>query len=107
MKSLTVFWRSAVVLAALALCLTGASNKHPYSPHEKAFYADATTVAFIRPGLAITINSAQIAADGTITTVFTLTDPAGLPLDLTGVDPASFEDNGTRRVYPEHRNFVI
>src|SRR5262249_21719842 len=40
---------------------------------------------FVRPGLLVKITSAQIAPDGTISTVFSLTDPEGLPLDRTGV----------------------
>jgi OmcA/MtrC family decaheme c-type cytochrome len=59
--------------------------RRPYSPREKAFYVDASTIAFVRPGLNITINSATIANDGTISTTYTLTDPGGLPLDPLGV----------------------
>ncbi|MGD1095558.1 MAG: OmcA/MtrC family decaheme c-type cytochrome [Bryobacteraceae bacterium] len=59
--------------------------KSPYSPHEKAFYMDPASVQFIQPGLVITVNSAKIAADGTITTVYTVTDPTGAPLDAAGV----------------------
>lgn len=82
-KRLNVFGRTAAVLAVVAVCLTGANQK--YSPREKAFFADPATVEFVRPGLTITINSAQIAADGTITVAYTLTDPGGLPLDAAGV----------------------
>jgi len=42
-------------------------------------------VAFVRPGLVVKITSAEIAPDGTISTVFSLTDPKGLPLDRLGV----------------------
>ncbi len=66
------------------MSLSSATRKL-YSPREKAFYADASTLAFVRPGLSIAINSASIAPDGTITTVYTLTDPSGLPLDPLGV----------------------
>jgi hypothetical protein len=76
-------------LAIIALGLTGASKKHQYSPREKAFYADATTVDFVRLGLKIAINSAQVAADGTITVAYTLTDPSGRPLDAVGGSPGS------------------
>ena len=79
------FGRTAALGALIAVCLTGASKKHQYSLREKAFYADAVTVEFVRPRLVITINSAQIASDGTITVVYTLTDPNGLPLDAAGV----------------------
>jgi hypothetical protein len=68
----------------IALSLTGASKKHLYSRHEKAFYADTATVEFVLPGLTVTINSANIAADGTISVVYSLTDPNGLPLDSAG-----------------------
>jgi OmcA/MtrC family decaheme c-type cytochrome len=76
--------RAAAIAAALVMSLTGQTKKHRFSPHEKAFYADATLLDFVNPGLIITINSATIAADGTITATYTLTDPNGLPLDTTG-----------------------
>lgn len=79
------FRRISAFLAIFVACSIGAGDKQQFSPHEKAFYADAATVQFVRPGLNITINSAQIAQDGTVTVVYTLTDPAGLPLDATGV----------------------
>lgn len=61
------------------------AGRSPYGPHDKAAYATQATIDFLRPGLVITINSASIAADGTISTTYTLTDPAGLPLDAAGV----------------------
>jgi OmcA/MtrC family decaheme c-type cytochrome len=57
----------------------------PYNKHQKAFYAPQSVIDFARPGLVITINSAKIASDGSITVTYTLTDPAGLPLDAAGV----------------------
>jgi OmcA/MtrC family decaheme c-type cytochrome len=77
--------RIAAIVAVIALSLTGATKKHQFSPHEKAFFADAQTVEFVRPGLTLTVNSAQIAADGTITATVSITDPGGLPLDRLGV----------------------
>jgi OmcA/MtrC family decaheme c-type cytochrome len=74
----------ALLLLVLAITLTGAEQA-PYGTHEKASYLDATIVAFLRPGLNLTINSGSIAADGTITVVYTVTDPQGLPLDAAGV----------------------
>jgi OmcA/MtrC family decaheme c-type cytochrome len=76
--------RCAAALSGLTLILAGATNA-PFNKHEKAFYANPDAVAFVRPGLVITITSAQIATDGTITAAFTLTDPKGVPLDRTGV----------------------
>jgi hypothetical protein len=83
-KVLRTASRGAAIAALLVGSLTSAS-KRPYSPHEKAFYADPQTVQFVAPGLTITINSAAIASNGTITVTYTVTDPNGLPLDTAGV----------------------
>src|SRR5450755_3338474 len=85
MKRLYLALRISAFAALISLCLTGQTKKHEYSKHEKAFFADPALVDFVRPGLGIAINSAQIATDGTITVTYTLTDPAGLPLDAAGV----------------------
>jgi hypothetical protein len=69
----------------LAVSLVGAQERRHFSPREKAFYADAETVQFVNPGLAIAVTGATIAANGTITAQYTLTDPTGLPLDSAGV----------------------
>jgi OmcA/MtrC family decaheme c-type cytochrome len=71
------------VIGALALSLQSAPN-NPYTKRDKAFFANNELVAFVRPGLKITINSAEIATDGTINTTFSITDPMGAPLDRTG-----------------------
>src|SRR5580700_8668303 len=84
MKRWKRYGRAAAITATAAMSLSSALRK-PYSPHEKAFYADSATVEFVRPGLTITANSAAIASDGTITVTYTLTDPNGLPLDSAGV----------------------
>ena len=85
MKRTYLALRIATFVALIVLCLTGQTKKFNYSRHEKAFWADKALVNFVRPGIGITINSAAIAADGTITVTYTLTDPSGLPLDATGV----------------------
>jgi OmcA/MtrC family decaheme c-type cytochrome len=77
-------WRALGLVALIGISLTSATRK-PYSIHEKAFYADDATVEFVRPGLTITVNSAAVATDGTITAVYTVTDPNGLPLDAAGI----------------------
>ncbi len=78
-------WRVAAIVVLVAASLASAPRKQLYNRHQKAFFADAQTVEFVRPGLTITIQSAAIAADGTITVNYAITDPAGLPLDLAGV----------------------
>jgi len=76
--------RAAAIAVVITLSLAS-GQRGVYSPREEAFYADANAIQFVRPGLSITINSAEIAADGTITAVYTIADPSGLPLDATGV----------------------
>jgi OmcA/MtrC family decaheme c-type cytochrome len=76
--------KAAAILGGVALFLAGASEV-PFTTNQKAFFADAGLVAFVRPGLTITITSAEIAPDGTISVVFSLTDPKGVPLDRNGV----------------------
>ena len=72
------------LLLAVAISMTG-TKKSPYGPHDKAAYLNSVIVDFLRPGLAIQIVSGTIAADGTITVVYTVADPAGVPLDYNGV----------------------
>jgi len=85
LKSITLALRITACLAIIALCVVAQTNKHRYSPNEKAFYADPALVNFVRPGLAIKINSASISPAGVIAVTYTLMDAAGLPLDATGV----------------------
>jgi OmcA/MtrC family decaheme c-type cytochrome len=86
MKLFYLALRIASFAALLTLCLTGQTRKYAYSPRDKAYYADAAVVDFVRPGLVITINSAKITSAGVISMVYTLTDPSGLPLDAAGVN---------------------
>ena len=74
--------RSVASLVAVTL---GAASNNSFTPRNKAFFADEKLVSFVRPGLMFTIQSAQIASDGTISTVFTIADPKGVPLDRDGI----------------------
>ncbi len=80
--------KSAVVISLIVggfgVRLTG-QRKSVFTPYEKAYYADASLAAFVRPGLVITVVSATITSDGTISVDYKLTDPAGAPLDRSGV----------------------
>ena len=76
---------AGLVLVAGSVILLGAAKKTEFTIHDKAYYADANTVNFVRPGLTISIVSAQIASDGTISVHYKLTDPKGLALDLAGI----------------------
>jgi OmcA/MtrC family decaheme c-type cytochrome len=72
------------LLLAVAMTLTG-TKKNPYGPHDKAAYLSSVIIDFLRPGLKISVVSGTVAADGTITVVYTVADPLGLPLDINGV----------------------
>jgi OmcA/MtrC family decaheme c-type cytochrome len=77
-------WRAALAVIIVALSLSSAPKK-PYNSQQKAYYLDLAEIEYVNPGLTITINSATVAANGVITTVYTVTDPTGLPLDAAGV----------------------
>jgi len=79
MKRFKLAFRVAAFAALLALCLTGQTAKSTRTLRDKATFLD-----FVTSGLVITINSAAIASNGTITVTYTLTDPNGLLLDATG-----------------------
>ncbi len=76
---------AVVALLASSVALVSAP-KPAFNKHQKAFYADPSVLAFVRPGLTTTIQSATIGTDGTITVTFSITDPKGLPLDRLGVN---------------------
>ncbi len=84
---LNVHGRVAVVgiLLTGSLALLYSQKRYPFTPHEKAYYADPSVIAYVQPGLTITIVSAKIASDGTISVDYKLSDPTGLPLDLSGI----------------------
>jgi len=77
-----------VVLASLAAGAAVGDSDHRraqfYTPRDKAYFLDES-VEFVNPGLTISIQSAAIAGDATITVAFTVSDPKGLPLDIAGV----------------------
>ena len=77
--------RFALGILAAAAVVAVAADRPLFRPNEKAAFADPRTISFVRPGLNILINSAEVAADGMIGVSFALTDPRGLPLDREGI----------------------
>ena len=75
----------ALVVITGSVVLMSAPKKTAFTVHDKAYYASEATVNFVRPGLTITIVSAKIAQDGTISVDYKMTDPKGLPLDRDGI----------------------
>jgi OmcA/MtrC family decaheme c-type cytochrome len=78
-------YAAGLILIAGSVALMSAPKKTTFSRYDKAYYADAATVDFVRPGLTIKIVSAKVASDGTISVDYQLMDPKGLPLDQSGV----------------------
>src|ERR1035441_3964989 len=67
-SSVFVVGRYTLALAAItaSVVLMSAQKKTAFTPFDKAYYASEATVDFVRPGLTLTIVSAAIAPDGTI-----------------------------------------
>src|SRR3954452_23274257 len=79
---------AALLLPLVVLVAAPASKPKGYTGSLSARHPDAAQIAFIRPGIIGKIVSASVAADGTITTRVTITDPKGLPLDKDGIATA-------------------
>ena len=80
--------RYAVGFVAVAgsLLLMSAPKRAGFTVHDRAYYATPQAVTFVRPGLTISIVSASVASDGTISVDYKLADPKGLALDRLGVE---------------------
>jgi OmcA/MtrC family decaheme c-type cytochrome len=83
-KTWIVRLSALLLLAAGAMYLVSADGPE-FTAREKAYYADANLVAFVRPGLVLSIVSVSVAADGTVKADFKMSDPKGLPLDRDGI----------------------
>ena len=83
-----------VVVAASVLLVSGQNRivvrgraiaPARFGPHDKAAYAPEAMVQYVNPGLVFSVVSATIAADGTISVDYKMTDPYGLALDKVGI----------------------
>jgi OmcA/MtrC family decaheme c-type cytochrome len=87
MRNAVLAARSLTGLALIGgvALLSSASRPHVFTKWDRVSYASPSLVGFVRPGFNIQIVSAKIAADGTTTVDYKITDPKGLGLDLAGV----------------------
>jgi OmcA/MtrC family decaheme c-type cytochrome len=74
-----------VLLVAGAALVAAADRKPALTVHEKAFFANANLVDYVQPGLEISVVSAKIASNGTISVDYKVADPNGAALDSAGV----------------------
>lgn len=78
-----------VTVAFLLVVLVGLSaatiNQLQYSKLDKRHYLTDEQIAFIRPGLVLTVQDLTVNPDRTLAVTYKITDPKGLPLDKTGV----------------------
>jgi len=81
-------------LLVTAACLFGATNLAAkvstvddgyYTTKDKEFYLTSEQLLLIRPGLVVEITDVTLPADMQLVVTFSIADPAGLPLDNTGV----------------------
>ncbi len=88
--------------------LVGNSVAPARSVRSKALFLDPEVIDFVRPGLVLQITGASIASNGTITAQFSITDPAGLPLDRTGVNtPGAVSVSFIAAVLPNGQNDYV
>src|ERR1700730_3304898 len=78
-----IFLILTVLAGAVGLQSEG---KYTFSKRDKAYFADANIINFVRPGLVFKVASASIASDGTIKARVWVTDPKRLPLDRLGIN---------------------
>ena len=84
-------YAAGLLLVAGSLALMSAPRKTQFTVHDRAYYASADTVNFVRPGLAISIVSSGIDTHGNISLPYHLADPNGAPLDALGIQtPGTF-----------------
>ena len=92
MARLVMFLSHNALIMSAFLC--GATNlaakaappdEGSYTAADKEYYLTPEQILFIRPGLELTIHSIDIPADLMPEVTFTISDPAGLGLDMSGV----------------------
>lgn len=76
---------AVLALAAASAMLMSGAKKSPFTVHEKAYYANPNLVQYVQPGLTMSVVSAKVATDGTVSVDYKLTDPNGAALDQYGI----------------------
>lgn len=87
-RLLSVVVRGCLLLALFAGAwqVVRATRNTQFTTRDKAYYADANTINFVRPGLVTKVTAASIATDGTVQATVKITDAQGLLLDKDGIN---------------------
>lgn len=102
---LKLIWLSLVAVAlmfgATNLAAKSGAADGIYTVNDLEYYLTPEDLLFIRPGLVATVLDVTLPADGQLEVTFSITDPAGLPLDNTGVNtPGAVDFRFTLANYP-------
>lgn len=76
---------AVLFLAGIGLTIAGDGINPIYRPSEKAYYLTDAQSSFVRPGLQVQIQKVEFNVPN-IDVTFRITDDAGQPLDMLGID---------------------
>jgi hypothetical protein len=112
MSARRISFGGALLALIAAFCMgpgaAAADEKAVFTKDQKAYYLSEKDLAFIRPGLVVTIVEASIDEEGVIRARFTATDPRGLPLDRNGVfTPGEVQTSFVVGVIPEGQSQYV
>jgi len=94
-------------LVAISLLTAGSAPTH-MTVRDAAYYSSSNAIAFARPGLALTVNSAAIDSSGVMTATVSIVDGKGLPVDPTGTNtPGTVTVACTMAVMPRGTNDFV
>ena len=78
-----------MTVAFLLVVLVGLSaatlEQLSFSKFDKRHYLTDQQIAFIRPGLKLTVKDVSVAADRSVSVTYQITDLKGMPLDRDGI----------------------
>ncbi|HVP00445.1 MAG TPA: OmcA/MtrC family decaheme c-type cytochrome [Bryobacteraceae bacterium] len=96
-----------IAIVAISM-MTAGSRRSSFTTKDKAYYADASVIEFIRPGLTLQMVGATVAADGSLTATVSIADAQGQPLDMTGATtPGAVTMSCTMAALPANSNDFV
>ena len=94
----------AIVTVVAISVIAAGSTAHIFTPQDKAYYADANTLNFVRPGLVLKVTSANVAMMEPSHERISIADPKGYP-GSNGVEtPGAVSISCVAALHPEGSN---